>query len=195
MSTSRTPKGKRTKQRIIDASMNLIHTKGIDNVTLSDICAASQIAQGTFYHHFKSVDEILLEIIRREGEEIASVAASLENLPALTQLERLLDVLFSYYDQKGKEIVAQLYRLELKPANGKSIIEEYLPIRPLIERLIREGQEKSEFNSKESSGFYCSLLTSQIIFQSFLWIRSDSTDSFTAYGKEELNSILKLLKL
>jgi AcrR family transcriptional regulator len=174
--------------------MELIHTKGIDNVTLSDICTASQIAQGTFYHHFKSMDEILLEIIRREGEEIASVAASLENLPALTQLERLLDLLFSYYDQKGKEIVAQLYRLELKPANGKSIIEEYIPIRPLIRSIILNGQNRDEFNKKESPEFYSSLLTSQIIFQSFLWIRSANAESFSKTGRQTLTSILKLLE-
>ncbi|MBN2659484.1 MAG: TetR/AcrR family transcriptional regulator [Spirochaetales bacterium] len=194
MDVKRTPKGVRTKQRIISSSIELIHGKGIENVTLNDICSASGIAQGTFYHHFKSMDGILLEIIRGEGEEISALMESIEELSASEKLETLLKTLFRYYEQKGKEIVSQLYRLELKPEGGPSIIEEYLPIRPLIDRVIRKGQESGEFSKGESPDFLCSLLTSQIIFQSFLWIRSPCDASFSSFADKAVEPVIKLIK-
>lgn len=184
----------KTRLRIIDSSIKLIHEKGIENVTLSDICSASGIAQGTFYHHFKSMDGILLEIIRREGEEMTALMNSMEGTAPSVKLEKLLAALYHYYERKGKDIVSQIYRLELRPEGGPSIIEEYLPIRPLLNRIILEGQKTGDFSREEDSDFYCSLLTSQIIFQSFLWIRSSSDESFSSYARRGMSPLIKLLK-
>lgn len=190
METKQTPKGKRTKQRIIDASIQLIQDKGINKVTLNHICKASEIAQGTFYHYFKSMDDILLEIIRMEGEELLSHNENLKGENSLNRISSLLNILYSYYDKKGKEIVSQLYRMEISPGKGISIVEEYLPIRPMIRDIITEGQEKGEILKIDDPEQISIEIISLVTFCSFLWIRNSSGEFFSDIAGSQIKKYL-----
>lgn len=193
MESKQTPKGKRTKQRIIDSSVKLIREMGIDKVTLNHICKASEIAQGTFYHYFKSLDEIFLEIIRMEGEELLSHNENLKGKNSLDRIASLLNILYSYYDGKGREIVSQLYRMEISPGKGISIVEEYLPIRPMIKEIVAEGIEKEEIASVDDPEQISIEIISLVTFGSFLWLRSSSDELFADVVGKRVNRYLKRL--
>ena len=47
------------KKSIFDAALPLIKSKGYDNVTIRDICAAADISTGMFYRHFESKENLL----------------------------------------------------------------------------------------------------------------------------------------
>src|SRR5690349_4802812 len=49
-----------TLHRIAKTSFRLFSTKGYEETTLDDISAAAGISRRTFFHYFKSKDEILL---------------------------------------------------------------------------------------------------------------------------------------
>lgn len=191
MEAGKTPKGKKTKERIIKASLKLINIKGIEKVTLGDICKEAEIAQGTFYHYFKSLDEILIEIIRQEGEELGMLYHHLENLPSREKLKQVLSFLFDYYDSKGREIVAQLYKLELKSQQNRSVIEENLPIRPLISKIIDEGQKSGEFSPADSPNHISEIIISLIMFSSILWIKDPSRQSFREVVESRIDREIK----
>ena len=48
-----------TKLKITRIAADLFTTKGFTKVTIRDICESSEVSIGTFYHHFKSKDEIV----------------------------------------------------------------------------------------------------------------------------------------
>lgn len=51
------------RQQIIEASATLIHSKGYESTTLSEILNAAQIGKGQFYHYFSTKRELGLAVV------------------------------------------------------------------------------------------------------------------------------------
>jgi|GEM_PF-3933199 len=54
----------RTRNRIVDATVDLIREIGYDKLNISRIADRADIGRGTFYRYFESVDAVLLHIFR-----------------------------------------------------------------------------------------------------------------------------------
>jgi TetR/AcrR family transcriptional regulator, transcriptional repressor for nem operon len=46
------------KAKILDAALMVIRAKGYAATTVDDLCAASDVTKGAFFHHFKSKDDL-----------------------------------------------------------------------------------------------------------------------------------------
>jgi AcrR family transcriptional regulator len=57
------------KTQIWDVSEKLFFSKGYENTSVRDIIDQIEIAKGTFYHYFKSKEDLLDDIIKRRTEE------------------------------------------------------------------------------------------------------------------------------
>jgi TetR/AcrR family transcriptional regulator, transcriptional repressor for nem operon len=44
--------------KILDAALSVIRAKGYTATTVDDLCAASDVTKGAFFHHFKSKDDL-----------------------------------------------------------------------------------------------------------------------------------------
>ena len=69
----REDRARRTKAKIRRVAGELIVRKGIDATTVEEIAAAAGIAKGTFYLHFKSKDDLILEYAHRRLEHARAV--------------------------------------------------------------------------------------------------------------------------
>lgn len=49
-----------TKQLIIDTTIDLIKKEGADAITVRNVCSASDLSIGTFYHYFRDKDDLLM---------------------------------------------------------------------------------------------------------------------------------------
>ena len=49
-----------SKTKLLDAALTVIRTKGYAATTVDDICHAAGVTKGSFFHHFKSKDELAL---------------------------------------------------------------------------------------------------------------------------------------
>ncbi len=49
-----------SKTRLLDAALTVIRTQGYAATTVDDICHAADVTKGSFFHHFKSKDELAL---------------------------------------------------------------------------------------------------------------------------------------
>ena len=47
-----------SKARILDAAVRLVRTKGYGAMTVDDVCQAAKLTKGSFFHHFKSKEEL-----------------------------------------------------------------------------------------------------------------------------------------
>jgi AcrR family transcriptional regulator len=64
---------KDTKQRILNAAIDLFATRGFHESSMRDIAAVVGIRAASLYSHFKSKDEILQTILELYRDEIASL--------------------------------------------------------------------------------------------------------------------------
>jgi AcrR family transcriptional regulator len=68
----RARKRRETRLRIIEAGIRLFIDRGYEAATLDEIAAAAGISRRSFFHYFRSKDEILLSLQASMGERIAS---------------------------------------------------------------------------------------------------------------------------
>lgn len=85
----RARKRRETLQRITDAGVQLFVAKGYAAATVDDIAAAAGISRRTFFHYFKSKDDILLSLQAGMGDRIAAALreapSALKPLAAIRQ--------------------------------------------------------------------------------------------------------------
>jgi TetR/AcrR family transcriptional regulator, transcriptional repressor for nem operon len=72
-----TPKGERTRSRIVDAAARLIYERGVAGTTLEDIRSAAGVSGSQLSHYFAGKDELVQAVIDRQAEIIASSPAGL----------------------------------------------------------------------------------------------------------------------
>jgi AcrR family transcriptional regulator len=83
------------RNEIMDVAQRLIYTKGYEQMTIQDILDELHISKGAFYHYFDSKGallEALAERIQQELELLITPIMQDATMPALTKLERCMDV-------------------------------------------------------------------------------------------------------
>jgi TetR/AcrR family transcriptional regulator, transcriptional repressor for nem operon len=53
-----TPRTGTAREKILDAALRVIRTKGFTATTVDDLCAAAGVTKGAFFHHFDSKDAL-----------------------------------------------------------------------------------------------------------------------------------------
>jgi AcrR family transcriptional regulator len=104
-------KRRETTQRIIDAGTRLFIVHGYEGATLDAIAEEAGISRRTFFHYFKSKDDILLAMQAGLGEMLAAGLA--EEPPGQTPLQAVRHVmvrLSGAYDPAEMLILDRLMR-------------------------------------------------------------------------------------
>lgn len=71
-------KSKETKDKIFRAAKKILQQKGYDHLSIKNICEEAGVSNGSFYHHFKTKDDLLSYYI----EEQPSINPELLDLPS-----------------------------------------------------------------------------------------------------------------
>jgi TetR/AcrR family transcriptional regulator, transcriptional repressor for nem operon len=58
-----TPKGARTRARIVQEAAALIHERGVAGTTLDEVKAAAEVSGSQMYHYFPDKDELVQAVI------------------------------------------------------------------------------------------------------------------------------------
>lgn len=61
---------RRTRSALLEAARELFREKGVDATTVSDIAARADVAYGTFYNHFKTLDDVVTAVAGASVEQI-----------------------------------------------------------------------------------------------------------------------------
>ena len=65
-----TPKGARTRARIVDAAARLIHEHGVAGTTLDDVRVAAEVSGSQLSHYFAGKDELVQAVIDHQADAI-----------------------------------------------------------------------------------------------------------------------------
>jgi len=141
----RARKKDRTRAGIFRAAMDLFSERGVEAVTVEQICTAADVAKGTFFLHFSSKAALLAEWSR----ELASgLADRLRDPPdsrdsALLQYRTLVEYLGEHWRSRPDATRALLPQLLVAPAPDRDL-------RAVVEAVVRRGQERGEFRRNVS---------------------------------------------
>lgn len=82
-----------TKQRLIDAAIELFHQKGYDHVTINEIAEAVNIKGSSVYNHFKNKQEIFNTLLEYFKEELDGTRIDEELMHTFLKMKDLQSVL------------------------------------------------------------------------------------------------------
>jgi TetR/AcrR family transcriptional regulator, transcriptional repressor for nem operon len=83
-----------SKTRILNAAMHVIRAKGYSAATVDDVCAEADLTKGSFFHHFKSKEELAVAA----AAHFAQMADRLFANAPFAQLPDPYDRLMGYVD-------------------------------------------------------------------------------------------------
>jgi AcrR family transcriptional regulator len=174
------------KGEILDAAEKLFAAKGYDAATVNDILAGADIAKGTFYYYFKSKEDVLDGIVKRQIDKGLEKAKAIAANPRLSAEKKLLSVILAQKLQKPaeKEILPVIH----EPSNAllhQKILSEYvLGLGPILADIIREGIAQKIFKTNYPEEITEILLTAGlVIFDTayFNWTAKEQARRITAF--------------
>lgn len=69
----------KTKQKIKDALLSLLHSKKVGKISISELCKKANINRNTFYTHYATPEAVLMEIANELSDEMFAIIAKCES--------------------------------------------------------------------------------------------------------------------
>ena len=138
--TTRDLQARDTRARIYDAAWHLISEDGFDKVSVDRICERAGVAKGSFYHHFKSKADLIVEGYSLCDEYFEKqVEGRLTASDAPGRIVEFVAHQMRYATRMGLDLIRQVYKSQLE--NGTRFFvssERSLP--RILKAVVAEGQ-------------------------------------------------------
>jgi TetR/AcrR family transcriptional repressor of nem operon len=192
-----------SKTKLLDAALHVIRAKGYTATRIEDVCEAAGLTKGSFFHHFKSKEELALGAADYWGETTTALFAS-ASYHSLAALPDPVDRLLAYVDFRRALIqgdlpeftclvgtmVQEVYDThpELREACNKSISDHAATLESDIEEAMRQRGIAGSWTAK-SLAFY----TQATIQGAFVLAKAQNSSSVAVACIDHLRRYLELL--
>jgi len=182
-----------TKTKIYNIAIKLLGTYGYDNVSIDEICKQSQVSKGTFYHHFNAKEDIIIALYSEEYECLLNNIKNIHLPNALDELVEVICLQVKYAEEKGLDIVKQVYKSQIDYGN-KLMSSKNVFLHELLNEIVQSGQKNNEIRKDMSSEeiINCLIrLSHGIIYD---WCLNNGNYSIEEITRKSLNYIIQILK-
>ncbi len=122
-------KSKETKERIFQAAKAILQKSGYENLSIKNICEEAGVSNGSFYHHFKTKDDLLSYYIEAQptiNPELLDIPQNKED--AKTTIVEVYLNYASYCKELGVDFMAGYYTPRNQALNPNIRTERPYPI-------------------------------------------------------------------
>lgn len=150
-----------TKKLLKDAILELLETRDMGRITVTDICAAADVNRSTFYAHYEDVHQLLREIENDMLERMPALPIPFANQPDQLGLERLTE--FLRYVQSN----ALLYRVMLIRRDGGAFFNR------AVNAMMDAARQSGEIGDERLARYDCAYRLNGTIGIIREWIEDD----------------------
>ncbi|WP_238906756.1 TetR/AcrR family transcriptional regulator [Clostridium sp. YIM B02506] len=138
------------RNEILDIAEKLFHIKGYDKCTINDILKEVGIAKGTFYHYFKSKEEVLDAIVSRYKDVVITKVNEVANNDVITLEEKLMGAFMSMriIDQLDSGMINEMHKTENALLHQKILNQIVIDVAPILVKIIKEGVDRKVWRCK-----------------------------------------------
>lgn len=174
------------REHLIQVSYEYFLSHGYVNSTIKDILNEANVSRGGFYHHFKSKDELLIEVIEKYYvDQINESMHFLSTCNSFRDYINHLDLLLKEYTKQDNSENNHLYAISFMleavkevPAAAEFMKKMYSEILKLYTEFIKRQQNlneiKAEIYAQDTAKFLISLVEGFFIMGVYF---SDNWDS------------------
>ena len=181
-------KSKETKARIFQAAKDILRKKGYEELSIKNICEEAGVSNGSFYHHFKTKDDLLSYYI----EEQPNINPDLLDLPADAKdaKETIIYVYINYVrycEELGVEFMSNYYTPKNQSLNPLIRTERSYPI-ITVQNYLRKCIDAGIINTKISLDALSTDIRMIVIGNVFEWCLKQGKADF----EEKMRRSLKV---
>ena len=181
------------RSRIVKAAWELFHEKGYEETTITDVITRSGVTEECFYQKFSQKDDLEHTLGDLFDEKYAQLMVSMN--PRFSHYEQLVYLNRELFEMIETQVPFQLVEHIYvgMPQERQELLNKNRFYYQLITQIIKEGQQKGEFDREESAesltDTYASLERGLI----YDWCVKGGTESLSAKGQKILSIFLKHL--
>ncbi|HDX9579080.1 TPA: TetR/AcrR family transcriptional regulator [Bacillus pseudomycoides] len=161
------------RNEILDTAEKLFVSKGYMKTTVNDILQEVGIAKGTFYHYFKSKEEVMDAIIMRIVNADVVAAKKIASNPNIPVLDKLFHILMAQAPKAGgnkEKMIEQFHQPSNAEMHQRSLVQSILHLTPVLTEVIQQGINENVFATDYPQETIELLLASaQVIFDEGLF--------------------------
>ncbi|WP_097026385.1 TetR/AcrR family transcriptional regulator [Clostridium peptidivorans] len=188
--TSRQLQAAATKNKIYQASIELMEKEGYDNIKIEDICKKAEVSIGSFYNYFKSKNDILVEIFKRADDYFKNEV--LHNLKCDNSINEI--IMFFVYYAKYDEYVGVDTMKQLYGPNNKMFITKGRYMQEVLKNIILKGQEKGQISTDMTADEINNYLFVAARGIAYDWCIHDGTYDLKKFMEKYLERLVPIFK-
>jgi AcrR family transcriptional regulator len=141
------------RNEILDVAQKLFYQSGYDNTSIANVIDAVGIAKGTFYHYFKSKDDLLDQIIGRIARNIDAIIDKVLEEPeenAIVELNNMYREIGQYKAMEKDVLIMMtraLYTEENLILRTKLSKKRFEIVAPRLAKIISRGKAEGVFTT------------------------------------------------
>ena len=97
----------KTREKIIEASRQILMETGFDDVSVSDITAKAKVSTGSFYTYFKRKEDVIDELNRADFLKLSEIVNQMQDLKFIQRLEYYCTSFMKGIERSGVKICRQ----------------------------------------------------------------------------------------
>lgn len=155
-----------TKQTIINTAKSFFYSVGYRKTSIQKIIDTAGIAKGTFYHYFKSKEDLLNQFIDSEMDALHQQLNVVLEMD-IGALEKMSLIYKSGASWKAENVAAMRPLMKIMISDENIVLRHTMlqhqikKISPIYETIIRQGRDEGVFNVQDPT------YTAQFIVNSF----------------------------
>jgi len=182
---------------IIDKSIDIIGTKGIQGLTIKNLSKVIGISEPAIYRHFDSKTAILITILDNFKEMASFMGATMKdnNGTAMAKIEFMFTQIIGIFTE-SPSFISVIFSEEIfrndSVLKGK-IIEIMDQNETTIETIIKQGQEKGEIRTDIDGNTLALMIMGTLRFRVKLWDLKNYHGNMIQEGAELIENLRLIL--
>jgi Transcriptional regulator len=135
------------REEIVETADLLFRQHGYANCSVEMIIREIGIAKGTYYHYFKSRQDILEAIVERTLAQIVEMAKGVADDPSLSAMQKMQALLGNSRIGGGHslEVAEMLHLPENRELHELTSVQTVLQLSPLLSKIVEQGIQECVF--------------------------------------------------
>ncbi len=136
-------KSRETKEKIFQAAKRILQKKGYEELSIKNICEEAGVSNGSFYHHFKTKDDLLSYYIEDQPQIDPDLLELPDSVAGVKKgIIRVYMNYVQYCRELGVEFMAEYYDTKNQALNASIRTERPYPIvtvQTYVEKAVESG--------------------------------------------------------
>ena len=162
-------KSRETKEKIFQAAKRILQKKGYEELSIKNICEEAGVSNGSFYHHFKTKDDLLSYYI----EDQPKIDPDLLELPDNVEGVKagIIQVYMNYVKycrELGVEFMSEYYDTKNQALNAAIRMERPYPI-ITVQKYVEKAEQAGDVSLNVSIEEFTTDIRMIVIGNVFEW--------------------------